>query len=237
MKTISNYREYAQIAVENFALKNAANRYLLVDAVKDLKIEMVLDVGCGAGQELLPFLEKTEAFCVGIDAAEELGAVVQSVFHQTDAETRVAFSRSFGENMPFADASFDVVLCRVALPYMNNRRTIAEVARVLRPGGVFLLKTHAPMFYVGMIRERWKSFSVKQIAYPLVCLAGGAWHLLTGRQLQKGFWAGKEVFQTTEFLKREFAKNDLRIEGHLSDTNTETPSFVIRKMKSEKVIR
>ena len=230
MTTLDNYREYAQDAIEKHALKDAERRYLFVNAVKNLKIERVLDVGCGAGQELLPFIEKTGAFCVGIDAGAELGKVAKILFQKNDSENRVAFTRSFGEFLPFADESFDVVLCRVALPYMNNRKTIAEIARVLRPGGIFLLKTHAPAFYFGMIRQRWKSFSVKQIAYPLVCLAGGAWHSLTGKQLQTGFWAGKEVYQTEKFLKREFAKNNLQIEGYLSDTNVETPSFVIRKM-------
>lgn len=230
MATLSNYQEYTKQAIENFARKSAdENRYLLVDAVKDLPLEKVLDVGCGAGQELIPFVERTDAFCIGIDAAEELGAVTRQFFDEFDCKNRVAFTRSYGESLPFADASFDVVLCRVALPYMNNRQTIAEVARVLKPNGIFLLKTHAPAFYFGMIRERWKLFSLRQIAYPLICLAGGAWHSLTGRQLQKGFWAGKEVYQTERFLRREFAKNNLRIERHLSDTNVETPSFVVIK--------
>jgi hypothetical protein len=70
---------------------------------------------------------------------------------------------------------------------------------------------------------------LRQIAYPLVCLAGGAWHSITGRHLQKGFWAGKEIYQTEKFLRNECAKNDLQIEANLSDTNAETPSFVIRK--------
>ena len=230
MATLSNYQEYTKQAIENFARKSAdENRYLLVDAVKDLPLEKVLDVGCGAGQELIPFVERTDAFCIGIDAAEELGAVTRQFFDEFDCKNRVAFTRSYGESLPFADASFDVVLCRVALPYMNNRRAISEVARVLKPNGIFLLKTHAPAFYFGMIRERWKLFSLRQIAYPLICLAGGAWHSLTGRQLQKGFWAGKEVYQTERFLRREFAKNNLRIERHLSDTNVETPSFVVIK--------
>lgn len=229
MTTLDTYQEYAQDAIENFAHKGAERRYLFVNAVKDLEVKRILDVGCGAGQELLPFVEKTGAFCVGVDAAAELGAVGGLFIKQVNAENRVAFTRSLGENLPFADQSFDVVLCRVALPYMNNRRTIAEIARVLRHGGIFLLKTHAPAFYFGMIRRRWKTFSLKQIAYPLICLTGGAWHLLTGKQLQNGFWAGKEVFQTTGFLKREFARNNLQIEGYLSDTNVETPSFLIRK--------
>ena len=118
--------------------------------------------------------------------------------------------------LPFADKSFDVVLCRVALPYMNNRRTIAEVARILKPNGVFLLKTHAPPFYSAMLKERIKTFHPKQIAYPLICVAGSIFHHLSGRQLENGFWKGKEIFQTRRFLEKEFAKNGLEIKTELT---------------------
>lgn len=231
MTTISNYQEYTQTAIENFALRDAKSRYLLVDAVKDKNPQMVLDVGCGAGQELLPFLEKTNAFCVGVDAASELGKVTRRIFREKDFENRFAFVRSKGEKMPFVDASFDVVLCRVALPYMDNRRAIAEISRTLKTGGVFLLKTHAPRFYFGMIKQRIGTFSVKQIAYPLICLAGGIVHSVCGKQLQNGFWQGKEIYQTGKFIEKECARNGLKIEGFLADTNPQTPSFVIIKTK------
>ena len=229
MSPVSNYLEYTEQAIANFAKNDAAKRYLLVDAVKDLKPEKVLDVGCGAGQDLLPFLEKTDAFCVGVDAADELGKTARTVFRQTNFENRFALARSFGENLPFADASFDVVLCLVAIPYMKNRETIAEVARVLRPDGVFLLKIHAPAFYFGMIKKRLKTFNPKQVAYPIICLTGGIFHILTGKQPQNNFWKGKEIFQTQRFIEQECARNNLRIRGFLPDTNPETPSFVIVK--------
>ncbi|CAN5478436.1 hypothetical protein BH10ACI1_BH10ACI1_30820 [soil metagenome] len=231
MTTISNYQEYTQTAIENFAQKNAKSRYLLVDAVKDKSPKIVLDVGCGAGQELLPFLEKTDAFCVGVDAAEELGKVTKDVFCEKKFENRFSFVRSFGEKMPFADISFDVVLCRVALPYMDNRRAFAEISRILKTGGTFLLKTHAPAFYFGMVKQRIKTFSPKQIAYPLICLTGGIVHSISGKQMQKGFWKGKEIYQTQKFIEKECARNGMKIEGYLSDTNAETPSFVIVKTK------
>ena len=97
MSAVSNYQEYTEQAITNFARKGAAKRGLLVDAVVDLKPEKVLDVGCGAGQELLPFLEKTDAFCVGIDAAAELGVVTPEIFSDRDFKNRFAFARSFGE--------------------------------------------------------------------------------------------------------------------------------------------
>ena len=229
MTTTSNYQEYTQTAIENFALKDAKSRYLLVDAVGNKSVKKVLDVGCGAGQELLPFLEKTSAFCVGIDAADELGKVTREVFSKKDFENRFAFVRSFGEQMPFANSSFDVVLCRVALPYMDNRKAISEISRILKTGGTFLLKTHAPAFYFGMIRQRIGTFSAKQLAYPLICLTGGIVHSISGKQLQNGVWKGKEIYQTQRFIEKECARNGMKIEGYLSDTNLQTPSFVIVK--------
>jgi ubiquinone/menaquinone biosynthesis C-methylase UbiE len=224
---LANYEEYTRDELKNFAERETAKRYLLVEAVRDLKPQKILDVGCGAGQELLPFLEKTDAFAVGVDSAEMLGEVTKTVFA---GEKKAVFVRSKAEDLPFAEASFDVVLCRVALPYMNNRQAIAEISRVLKPKGVLLLKTHAPRFYFAMIRQRLKTRSLRQIAYPLICLAASSWHLLTGQQLQKGFWRGKEIFQTRAFLEREFAKNNLKITSFLADDNPKTPSFVVIKI-------
>jgi len=229
---LANYEEYAKESLKKFSERETAKRYLLVDAVKDLNPERILDLGCGAGQELLPFLEKTEAVCIGVDSAEELGKITAEMFKK---EERAVFIRSEGENLPFDNASFDVVLCRVSLPYMNNRQAIAEISRILKPEGVLLLKTHAPMFYFGMIFERLKTLSAKQIAYPLICLAASFWHLLTGKQLQKGFWQGKEIFQTRSFLEKEFAKNNLKIEGFLADNNPSTPSFIVVKIAVMKI--
>lgn len=230
---LANYEEYANESLKNFAARAASKRYLLVDAVKELNPQTVLDLGCGAGQELLPFLEKTEAVCVGADSARELGKMTSEMFGN---EKRATFIRSEGEKLPFADASFDVVLCRVALPYMDNRQAIAEIARILKPNGVLLLKTHAPMFYFWMIFERLKTFSPRQVAYPVICLAASFWHLLTGRQLRNGIWRGKEIFQTRGFLKKEFAKNNLKIEGVLPDDNVKTPSYFVVKTALLKVV-
>jgi len=77
--------------------------------------------------------------------------------------------------------------------------------------------------------------AIRFIAYPLICLAASFWHLLTGRQLQKGFWQEKEIFQTRSFLEREFARNKLRIKGCLPDNNPQTPSFIVVKMTLLKI--
>ena len=229
MNQISYYQEYARIAIEQYAEKDLASRYLLVDAIKDLKIKRVLDIGCGAGQEMLPFAEKKDAFCVGIDIGEELGIVGSEVAKKFDCIEKMSFSRSMGEDLPFADKSFDIVLCRIALPYMHNQKTIAEVGRVLRSGGAFLLKTHSPLFFAHLLKDRMKTLNLKQIAYPLLCLFNGVLHDLTGKQLYKGFWSGKQVYQTKKILDREFSKHNLKIKGVLPDDNNQSPSYLVVK--------
>jgi hypothetical protein len=153
---------------------------------------------------------------------------MRRLFKQTNLRER-GFTRSLCEHLPFADGSFDVVCARRLAVYgstaddCGNRQSSAT-------GRSFSVKNSRAAFYLGMIRQRWKSFSPKQIAYPLICLAGGTWHLLTGKQLRDGFWKGKEVYQTRGFLEREFEKNNLRIVGFLSDTNVE--NAFVRHQKS-----
>lgn len=226
MDSLDTYTDYARAALADYESRDLSRRFALVEAAGKGDPAFVLDVGCGAGQELLPFLEKTRAICVGVDVADGLGTVSRSVF---GGKSRVAFVRSLGEQLPFAEETFDVVLCRVALPYMNNVRAIAEVARVLKPNGVYLLKTHAPPFYFSMIRQRISSLDPRLLAYPVICLAASVWHMITGRQLERGFWRGKETFQTSSFLKREFERNGLRIAGYAADNNRQTPSFLVVK--------
>jgi len=208
-----SYSDYARAVLDTYGKRNADERNILFDALAGATIGRVLDLGCGPGQELIPFLVNSDAVCVGVDIADALGQVAIPFFREEGFATRANFVQATGERLPFADASFDVVLCRVALPYMNNRGTIAEVGRILSPGGTFLLKTHAPAFYIGMIGERLKTLNPKQLAYPVICLAAGLWHLATGRQLTSGIWKGKEIFQTRQFLEREFATHGLRIDG------------------------
>lgn len=229
MNKTGSYNEYARAAVEQYAAFDDARRSVLVDAVSHLEIGRVLDVGCGAGQMLIPFLEKTGAVCFGADVAEDLGKVSKHLSGQKEFAGRIGFLRSVGEDLPFADESFDVVLCRLALPYMNNRRAIAEIARVLRPDGVFFLKTHALPFYFNMIGKGLRALQPKQIAYPLICIAGGIFYRLTGVQPGKGFWQGKEIFQTRRQIAGECARSGLRIERELPDTNAQTPSYLIVK--------
>jgi ubiquinone/menaquinone biosynthesis C-methylase UbiE len=58
------------------------------------------------------------------------------------AKLPVRFEQAFAQQIPFSDASFDVVLCTVALhhiPRADRAAAVAEMKRVVRPGGRVVL--------------------------------------------------------------------------------------------------
>jgi SAM-dependent methyltransferase len=100
-----------------------AHRYLTPES-------HVLDIGTGGGER---FLSLADAFATGVgtDASPEMIATAQANLPPTLAG-RINFAVMPAQRLKFPPASFDVVLNRHA-PI-----AAAEVARVLRPGGVFL---------------------------------------------------------------------------------------------------
>jgi tellurite methyltransferase len=87
----------------------------------------VLDVGCGGGRNLRWF-QDSGCSCVGVDRKTRGG-------ERALAE---------GANLPFADASFDVVLSIAVLHFAHDPEhftsMIDEMWRVLRPGGLFFAR-------------------------------------------------------------------------------------------------
>jgi len=98
----------------------------------------VLDVGCGAGHTALAFAPHAQRV-VALDVTEPMLAQVQRLAAERNI-TNVETWRADVENLPFADASFAVVTSRYsAHHYADPSRAMAEIGRVLEPGGTFLL--------------------------------------------------------------------------------------------------
>jgi SAM-dependent methyltransferase len=96
----------------------------------------VLDVGCGVGQTLVAAGFADGAVLVGVDRDPELLGYGAKRF----PHLRLLAAR--GEALPLASDRFDLVLSRVAVPYMNIPAALAEIHRVLRPGGRAWLVLH-----------------------------------------------------------------------------------------------
>lgn len=107
----------------------------------------VLDVGCGTGVVALT-AARTGAAVTGADLTPALLAVAEE--NAALAGLAVRFQEADVEALPFADASFDCVLSQFGHMFGPRPQvTVAEMLRVLAPGGVIAFSTWPPELYTG----------------------------------------------------------------------------------------
>jgi ubiquinone/menaquinone biosynthesis C-methylase UbiE len=134
----------------------------------------ILDIGCGAGQTLVALGAAGRSVGVDID----LAALRVAASGPAGEPLRVAAAQ--GEQLPFAPGTFDYVYSRVALPYMNIPVALAEMARVLQPGGHLWLALHP----IAIPAEQFRRGNLKGKVYALYTMVNGAWFHLSGRTLR-----------------------------------------------------
>lgn len=99
----------------------------------------VLDLGC-AGGFMAEALDDRGAHVTGIDPSAPAIAAAQAHAQATGRDIR--YDTGMGEELPYPDARFDIVVCVDVLEHVTDlNRVLAEVARVLKPGGIFLYDT------------------------------------------------------------------------------------------------
>ena len=100
-----------------------------------LPAEAFLDAGCGDGRYLAALAAELPERVAGVDISER---ILETARQQTAAELR----QSNLESLPFADGAFDLVLCTQVIEHvLEAERGVAELARVLRPGGTLVIST------------------------------------------------------------------------------------------------
>ncbi|MGH2460868.1 MAG: class I SAM-dependent methyltransferase [Chloroflexota bacterium] len=128
---------------------------VLGQAARRFKPASVLDIGCGSGR----LLRKVHAYwpeaqLSGVDPAQGMLEVAR----QLTPEAR--FFMGSGEALPLADASVDLALSTISFHHWQDQAAgVHEVARVLRPGGSFLLADFTvPTWLAGLLpRSRFHS--------------------------------------------------------------------------------
>lgn len=133
--------------------------------------------------------------------------------------------RATAEDVPLASSSVDVVVCRLVLPYTDNARALAEIARVLGQGGVLLLKFQHARFYFRELATGLTQRQFKSVVHACRVLVAGAVYHLTGSQPRR--WISGESFQTIWLLRRELARIGLEIQRVLRDSPPATPTLLI----------
>jgi ubiquinone/menaquinone biosynthesis C-methylase UbiE len=96
----------------------------------------VLDVGCGAGHTMAHIAKNYGCFITGIDIAHEPLDKARDFYKSEPFFHQLDFLQGDIESLPFADDSFDVVLCESVLIFVpDHEKALKEMVRVLKPGG------------------------------------------------------------------------------------------------------
>jgi len=172
--------------------QNGRWRRAMVDAVVDAAPGTVLDVATGTAGVALQLAHRTAARVTGIDLTEAMLRQGQAAVVEDGSQDRVALVNGQAEALPFPDASFDALTFTYLLRYVADpAATVAELARVVRPGGtVANLEFHVPPSRV------WH----------------GAWWLYTRLALPVlgGLTGGREWWDVGRFLGPSISSHDRR---------------------------
>jgi 2-polyprenyl-6-hydroxyphenyl methylase / 3-demethylubiquinone-9 3-methyltransferase len=99
----------------------------------------ILDVGCGGGY-LSEEFAKAGFEVTGLDPIFK--SLQAAHAHARQSTLTIKYLKGEGEDLPFGGQSFDVVCCCDVLEHVADfHRVIGEIARVLRPGGLFFYET------------------------------------------------------------------------------------------------
>lgn len=134
-------------------------RGVLVDTLRiDPRGKRALDIGCGGGF-LAEEFAKLGCDVTGIDPSAP--SIAQAAAHAGEAGLAITYRVASGEAIPFADTTFDIAYCCDVLEHVDDLdRVIAETARVLKPGGVYLFdtinRTFISKLVVIKLLQEWK---------------------------------------------------------------------------------
>ena len=152
----------------------------------------VLDVGCGHGEQVKA-LRRAGFDVVGVEPSPDLVAALTA--------EGLDVRRGVAEHLPVDAASFDGLVCKVVVPYTDERRAIAEWARVLRPGAQVRAIYHGAGYYARYLRE---GPGLPLRIYAARSLANTWWYVATGRRLP-GFM-GDTLYQSSRRLSRYYRR-------------------------------
>lgn len=121
----------------------------LVSFAKVARGETLLDVGCGTGVVAVT-AARLGAKTKGLDLSPVLLEVARK--NAATAKVEIELAEGDAEKLPYADASFDVVLSQFGHMFAPRPDvTVSEMLRVLRPGGRIAFSTWPPEHFVGRL--------------------------------------------------------------------------------------
>lgn len=178
----------------------------------------VLDIGFGLGGQMRA-AARLGARTFGLEYSSYLAARARAA--------GLSVCRGSSEQLPFATASLDGVICKVVILLTDEAKSIAEIARVLRPGATAHISYHGIGYSLRYLTEGpgWR-----QRLYAARTIANTAVYRVTGRRLP-GF-IGDTLFQSTARLRQYYRRWGLElVADHPAPTFAGAPVFIYHTLR------
>jgi ubiquinone/menaquinone biosynthesis C-methylase UbiE len=178
--------------------------------VEDVRDRDILDIGCGFGWFEVAALDNGVRSIVGIEISDDDLATARR--HIGDARARFLVGSAI--DLPFPAESFDTVVCWEVLEHIprgTEAQAFSEVARVLRPGGVFYMSTPYASGLARVLDPAWwlvghRHYHKRDLAalardagltVDMLDVRGGAWQIAAILNV----YAAKWIFRRGPFLE------------------------------------
>lgn len=169
----------------------------ILGAARITSEDRVLDFGCGIGNILIALAERMpfRQPPVGTDIAPALVAIGERELARARLTTRIELQLAPATQLPFADGRFDVVLTSHVIKHLDDvvlAAAFSEVARVLAPGGRFLLwefqksRLSAPLFWSAAVSNLPPPFKLRTAGELGRALTAAGFHRV--RRVPTGFF-------------------------------------------------
>lgn len=110
----------------------------LDELARQLKAHTILEVGCGTGRWIAQ-LQTAPRKCYGLDPSRGMLSQAQK------RDAPLTLIRGYGEELPFPNATFDLVYCVNAIHHMSRQADfVREAYRIVRPGGALAISGADP---------------------------------------------------------------------------------------------
>jgi SAM-dependent methyltransferase len=177
----------------------------------------VLDLGFGGGDQIRELIAR---------GCRAVGVEFNQALARAGRAGGLTVCQAAAEALPFASRAFDGVVCKVVIPYTDEARAVAEIARVLRPGGVAFVSFHGLGY---SLRYLLTDGNWKRRAYGARAIANTMLYSLTGRRLP-GFW-GDTMYQSERRLRRYYQRTGLELMPTPAPRFLGAPVFIYHRLR------